>query len=125
FGRYQLRPEAGAKFLSAEEAARKPPSFLIDELSERLARGPARVRIVVQLAGEGDKTDDATEGWPDGRPTLKPGGLSITGTVADGDAAQRALAFDPLHLVDGIEASDDPLLEVRSAAYAISRRRRR
>src|SRR5262249_37665204 len=25
FGRYQLRPEAGAKFLSAEEAARKPP----------------------------------------------------------------------------------------------------
>jgi catalase len=27
--------------------------------------------------------------------------------------------------VDGIEASDDPLLEVRSAAYAVSRRRRK
>ena len=45
--------------------------------------------------------------------------------AADNDAAQRALAFDPLHLVDGIEPSDDPLLELRSAAYAVSRRRRK
>ena len=125
FGRYQLRPEAGAKFLGAEEAAKKPPNFLIDELGERLAKGPAKFRIVVQLAAEGDKVDDATEVWPDDRPTVELGVLSITGKVADNDAAQRALAFDPLHLVDGIEASDDPLLEVRSAAYAISRRRRK
>jgi catalase len=125
FGRYQIRPEAGAKFLTAEEAARKPPNFLIDELGERLARGPARFRIVVQLAAAGDKVDDATEVWPDDWPTVELGVLAITGKVADSDAAQRALAFDPLHLVDGIEASDDPLLEVRSAAYAISRRRRK
>jgi catalase len=125
FGRYQLRPEAGARFLTAEEAARKPPNFLIDELGARLASEPAKFRIVVQLAGEGDKVDDATEVWPDDRPVVELGVLSITGKVADNDAAQRALAFDPLHLVDGIEASDDPLLDVRSAAYAISRRRRR
>jgi catalase len=124
FGRYQLRPEAGAKFLEPEEAAKKPPNFLIDELKARLASGPAKFRIVVQLAGEGDKTDDATEVWPDDRPTVELGILSITGLVADNDAAQRALAFDPQHLVDGIEASDDPLLDVRSAVYAISRRRR-
>ena len=104
FGRYQLRPEAGSKFLTAEEAARKPPNFLIDELGERLARGPAKFRLVVQLAAEGDKVDDATEVWPDDRPTVELGVLSITGKVADNDAAQRALAFDPLHLVDGIEA---------------------
>ena len=55
-------------------------------------------------------------------PTACP--ANIPWTIATSDAAQRALAFDPLHLVDGIEASDDPLLEVRSAAYAISRRRR-
>jgi catalase len=125
FGRYQLRPEAGAEFLGAEEAAKRPPDFLIDELVQRLARGSAKFRIVVQLAGAGDKVDDATEVWPDDRPTVELGVLSLTGKVADNDAAQRALAFDPLHLVDGIEASDDPLLEVRSAAYAVSRRRRR
>src|SRR5262249_28172900 len=64
FGRYQLRPEAGAKSLTAEEAAGKPPNFLIDELAERLASGPVKFRIVVQLAGEGDKVDDATAVWP-------------------------------------------------------------
>jgi catalase len=125
FGRYQLRPEAGTRFLTADEVARKPPNFLIDELGERLASGPARFRLVVQLAGEGDKVDDATEVWPDDRPTVELGTVSITGKVADSATAQRALAFDPLNLVDGIEASDDPLLEVRTAAYAISRRRRR
>jgi catalase len=125
FGRYQLHPESGSKFLSAEEATKQPPNFLVDEISERLARGPVKFRLVVQLAAEGDKVDDATEVWPDDRPTVELGILSIAGKVADQDAAQRALAFDPLHLVDGIEASDDPLLELRSAAYAISRRRRR
>ena len=124
FGRYQLRPEAGTNFFTTDDAAKKPPNFLIDELGERLAKGPAKFRIVVQLAGEGDKVDDATEVWPDDRPTVELGILSITGKVADSDAAQRALAFDPLHLVDGIAASDDPLLEVRTAVYAISRRRR-
>ena len=125
FGRYQLWPEVGAKFLEPEEAAKKPPTFLIDELGERLARGPVRYRIVVQLAGERDKVNDATEVWPDDRPKVELGVLSITGKVADNDAAQRALAFDPLHLIDGIDASEDPLLDVRSAVYAISRRRRR
>jgi catalase len=125
FGRYQLRPEAGEKFLSADDAARKAPNFLIDELGERLASGPAKFRIVVQLASEGDKVDDATEVWPDDRPIVELGTLSLTSRVADNDAAQKALAFDPLNLVDGIEPSDDPLLVVRSSAYAISRRRRR
>jgi catalase len=125
FGRYQLRPEAGSKFLTAEEAARRPSNFLIDEIGERLASGPVKFRLVVQLVAEGDKVDDATEVWPDDRSTVELGVLSITGKVADNDAAQRALAFDPLHLVDGIEASDDPLLELRSAVYAVSRRRRR
>ena len=51
--------------------------------------------------------------------------MSVIKPVNDNDAAQRKLAFDPLNLVDGIEASDDPLLEARSAVYAISRRRRK
>jgi catalase len=124
-GRYQFRPEAGEKFLTAEEAAKKPANFLIDELGDRLVSGPAKFRLIVQLAAEGDPVDDATAVWPDDRPSVELGILSVTRRVADNDAAQRALAFDPLRLVDGIEASDDPLLEARSAAYAISRRRRR
>jgi catalase len=49
----------------------------------------------------------------------------VTSKVADSDAAQRTLGFDPLRLIDGIEVSDDPLLELRAAVYAVSRRRRK
>ena len=125
YGRYQLRPEAGSSFLSAEESSKKPPNFLIDELGDRLAKGPATFRLVVQLAAEGDPVDDATAVWPDDRPVVELGVLAVTGKVADSDAAQRALGYDPLRLVEGIEASDDPLLELRRAVYAVSRRRRK
>ena len=124
-GRYQFRPDAGSKFLTADEAAGKPANFLIDELGDRLAKGPAKFRLVVQLAAEGDPVDDATAVWPDDRPAVELGVLCVTGKVADNDAAQRALGFDPLRLVEGIEASDDPLLELRRAVYAVSRRRRK
>ncbi len=106
-------------------AARKPANFLIDELDERLAKGAVKFRLVVQLAAEGDPVDNATAVWPKDRPVVELGVLSLTRKVADNDSAQRALAFDPLRLVDGIEGSDDPLLEARSSAYAVSRRRRR
>jgi catalase len=125
YGRYQFRPDDGEKFLTAEDAAKKPANFLIDELGDRLAKGPAKFRLVVQLAAEGDPVNDATAVWPDARPTVELGVLSVIKPVPDNAAAQRALAFDPLRLVDGIDGSDDPLLEARSAAYAISRRRRK
>lgn len=124
-GRYQIRPEAAEKFLTDAEAKKKPANFLIDELGERLKSDPAKFRLVVQLAAEGDPVDDATAVWPDDRPVVELGVLTVTKTVADNNAAQKALAFDPLRLVDGIEGSDDPLLELRSAVYAISTRRRR
>jgi catalase len=125
YGRYQFRPDAGSKFLTADEAAGKPANFLIDELGDRLAKGPVRFRVIVQLAAEGDPFNDATAVWPDDRPVVELGVLAVTGKVADNDAAQRALGFDPLRLVDGIEASDDSLLELRRAVYAVSRRRRK
>ncbi len=125
YGRYQFRPDAGAKFLTADEAAGKPANYLIDELSDRLASGPATFRLVVQLAAEGDPVDDATAVWPDDRPVVELGVLSVSRKVADNDAAQRALGYDPLRLIEGIEASDDPLLELRSTVYAVSRRRRK
>jgi catalase len=125
YGRYQFRPEAGAQFLSDEDAAKQPANFLIDELHTRLSKGPVKFRLVVQLGAEGDPVNDATAVWPDDRPTVELGVLSINQPVRDNEAAQRGLAFDPTRLVDGIEASDDPILEARSSIYAVSRRHRR
>ena len=125
YGRYQFHPEAGVHFLQDEDAAKKHPNFLTDELIDRLSKGPVKFRLMVQLAAEGDRVNDATVVWPDDRPTIELGTLYITHPASDNNSAERALDYDPLRLVDGIDASDDPLLAARSAAYAASRRRRR
>ncbi|MBV8127177.1 MAG: catalase family peroxidase, partial [Planctomycetaceae bacterium] len=123
-GRYRIRPEAGEEHLDPAEAARRPGSFLFDELAQRLSRGAVRFRLLVQLAAEGDPVDDCSQPWPEERPQVELGTLSITAPVADSAAAERQLVFDPAKLVDGIELSDDQLPAVRSAVYAISYRRR-
>ncbi len=123
-GRYGIRPEAGEAHLDAAEAPRRPGNYLFDELAQRLSRGAVRFRLLVQLAAEGDPVDDGSQPWPEGRPQVELGTLSITSQVADSAAAERRLVFDPARLVDGIELSDDSLPAVRSAVYAVSYRRR-
>jgi catalase len=53
------------------------------------------------------------------------GTLTLTAPVADDVAEQKKIIFDPIPRVEGIEASADPLLELRAAIYLISGRRRR
>ena len=68
YGRYRVLPVAGNDYLGETEAAARSPDFLFDEMKERVAKEPVRLRIAVQLAEDGDVTDDATVGWPeDGR----------------------------------------------------------
>ena len=52
------------------------------------------------------------------------GVLTIDKAVADSAAAEKPLLFLPGQLTDGIEQSDDPLVDVRDGAYAVSFSRR-
>jgi catalase len=122
--RYRVRPEVGEEHLDAAEAARRPGGFLFEELAERLSRGPARFRLLVQLAAEGDPVDDGSQPWPEERRQVELGTIAVTSRLADSVAAERRLLFDPARLVDGIELSEDPLPLARSAVYAIAYRRR-
>ena len=123
-GRYRIRPEAGEEHLDAAEAARRPGNFLFEELRERLFRGPARFRLLVQLADDGDPIDDGSLPWPEGRRQVELGTIVVTAPLADSAAVERRLLFDPARLVDGIGLSEDPLPLARSAVYAIAYRRR-
>jgi catalase len=124
YGRYRIVPVAPVKYLDPAVAATRAPNYLFDALKDRIKRGPIQFRLTVQLASEGDPITDASQPWPDNRPQLELGLLSITGFVVNNDSAQRRLFFDPAHLVDGIEPSDDPLIRARSELYAISFQRR-
>ena len=125
FGRYRLVPQAGEALLAPDEAGKRSPSFLRDELEGRLRNGPVAFRLLLQLAGEGDPTDDVTALWPEGRPLVELGGLEVTSTSPTSAADEQRLIFDPTNRTDGIDLSADPILLARSAAYAISYDRRR
>jgi catalase len=125
YGRYRILPEAGNEHLDAAAVATKGLNYLFEELEERVAKEPVRFRVVVQLAEDGDTVDDVTVHWPEDRKLLDLGRLSFTEPVLDEAHEQKQIIFDPIPRVDGIDASDDPLLELRAAVYLLSGRRRR
>src|SRR5262245_17427838 len=81
FGRFRIVPEAEVKFLTSEVAATRPADFLAAEMSERLARGAVKFRVVVQLTEPGDEVAESTVQWPESRPQVEFGTLSITERV--------------------------------------------
>jgi len=83
------------------------------------------MRIAVQLAENGDVTGDSTAHWPAGRPEVDFGTVELISVLPNQEAEQRHIIFDPIPRVDGIDPSDDPLLEPRAAIYLMSGRRRR
>ncbi len=125
FGRFRLHPEAETEFLTPEQLATKTADFLAAEMSERLAKGPARFRVLVQLAEAGDDVTDSTALWPKSRPEVEFGTLAITKRVDELALERRKIIFDPVPRVDGIDSAGDPLTEVRSELYLLSGRRRR
>jgi catalase len=124
-GRYRILPEAGIEHLDDAAANAKDANYLFDELTARIATGPIRLQIQVQVADDTDVVDDATIHWPSDRRLIPFGSIVLTAKVADDEMQQERIIFDPIPRVDGIEPSDDPLLELRAAVYLLSGRRRR
>ena len=125
YGRYRVLPVAGNEYLHDARAAAKTPNFLSDEIAARLTREPVRFRVLVQLAQEGDVTDDSTVRWPESRQLITFGEIFLTAVAANNAAEQQRIIFDPIPRVEGIEASADPLFEPRANIYLMSGRRRR
>ena len=101
------------------------PDFLFDELGLRLAKGPVKLGIFVQLAEAADDVADASTTWPAGRAEIPFGTVTLTARVDDQEAERRKIIFDPVPRVDGIDSSGDPLTQVRADIYLLSGRRRR
>jgi catalase len=121
--RYIIASEKAVQ-LTADEAARKPPDFLVDDLPQRIAKRPVVFHLKAQLAAAGDQTNDPSKPWPDNREVVDLGVLTLDKPVADSLEVQKKLLFLPTRLTDGIELSDDRLPVIRAKAYALSFARR-
>ena len=85
-----------------------------------MSNGPVAFRLLLQLAGESDPTDDVDALWPADRPVIELGRLEVTRISPTSAADERRLVFDPTNVTDGIGLSADPFPPARSAAYSIS-----
>ena len=121
--RYQLQPAGGAQYLTKDKLAGAGPNYLIEEIKKRVSNGPVKFKYIAQIAEQGGKLDDPSIAWPDDRKTVELGVIEIDNAVADSDAAQRALLFIENAVPPGIEP-EDPMINIRSQAYAISFARR-
>jgi catalase len=124
-GRFRIRPEAGTEYLSNEAAAAKSPDFLFDEIGPRLAKGPVKLGVFVQMANPGDDVTNASVTWPEDRREIPFGTITLTARVDDQEPERRKIIFDPIPRIDGIDLSGDPLSELRAEVYLLSGRRRR
>jgi catalase len=124
FVRYRFLPAAGVETISGKEGRRRGRDYLRDDLVARLAQGPVRFALEVQIAAVEDDPDDPTAHWPEDRDTATVGTLEVTGLETERETGGDVVVFDPTRVVDGIELSNDPILLARSRAYSASVERR-
>jgi catalase len=120
--RWAMVPDAAYAPITDAQKAEK--NFLEADLNTRLDNGPLRWHLILTVGQPGDPTNDATQQWPDARQHIDAGTLVIERTTSQENGTCRDVNFDPTILPAGIQPSDDPLLAARSAAYALSYKRR-
>ena len=124
FVRFRWEPEAGIENLTSDEARERGANYLQEEILERLSQGEAAFRLMLVLAEPEDPVDDPTAAWPEGRETIVAGRVALTGQDMERERDGDILVFDPTRVVDGIELSNDAILQFRPLAYSESVTRR-
>jgi catalase len=120
--RWEWVPLDGDRRLGLREARSRGRDFLREGVRDRLARGPARFTLELQIAGAEDPVDDPSQRWPAERERVDAGTLEIVDL--DEATDENSLVFDPGRLIDGIELTDDAVLQFRPRAYSESVSRR-
>jgi catalase len=118
--RYTFVPEREEARLWPWQVRGRSRDYLQEEIRERLAAGPVRFALELQIAAPSDKVDDPSVQWPADRERVVAGTLELTGLDTERETGGDILVFDPGRVTDGIELSDDPVLQYRPAAYGDS-----
>ncbi len=124
FGKWVFEPAGGVEGLTDDEAKAKGPTFLFDELRQRVKDGKVAFNFNLELAQAGDNVDNATVPLPAGRKKVTLGTLKVTSVSEDGGGACLTITYNPMVMPKGIEASADPMLPARAAPYAVGLGRR-
>ncbi|QYJ70060.1 catalase family peroxidase [Shewanella sp. FJAT-51649] len=121
-GKWIFEPVAGTQALTPQALAQLDDDFLKPELLKRIQSQPAKWDLYIQLAEQGDDINNPTVLWPENRQRILVGQVVIDGKRDSDHQVQQCdrSIFNPLLLPKGIAASDDPILNARTAAYVES-----
>ena len=124
FGKWIFEPVGGVQGLTDDEAKAKGPSFLFDDLRQRVKDGKVAFNFNLELAQADDKIDNATVPLPEGRRKVGLGMLKVTSVAEDAGGECLTITYNPLVLPKGVEPSADPMIAARAAPYAVGLGRR-
>ncbi|NMN07355.1 MULTISPECIES: catalase [unclassified Novosphingobium] len=118
--RFHWIPVAGEQGQPPANLADKPVDILFEELTGRLAKESVAFDLQIELAEPGDPLDDATALWPEERRRVTIGRLTLMAPTDEAEIGDPMMNHDPSQLVDGIEPTDDPILQIRRGVYEAS-----
>lgn len=113
-------PVAGIQGQPPADLGQENTDVLYKELDERLTKEPVSFDLELELAEPGDPLNDATALWPEGRQRVAIGRLTLTGPITEQELNDKVMNHDPTTLTDGIEPTDDPILQIRRGVYEVS-----
>ncbi len=93
--------------------------FLLENMKANLASGGVSWDMVITLANEDDAIDNPSVLWTGDHARITVARLTVKAAMTESDGQCDEINYDPLVLTDGVEPSEDPLLEARSLIYAI------
>jgi catalase len=118
--RCHWEPVAGIRTRDVKELSSADAELLFDEFAASVARQPVEYDLVLEFAEPGDPIDDATAPWPEGRRREVVGRMRVVAPTTEAEIGDRVMNHDPTVLTDGIEATDDPILQIRRGIYEVS-----
>lgn len=91
--------------------------YLFRKLIDDIHGAPLHWRLMMTVAGAHDVINDPSQIWALNDQTIDAGTLTLNSIGSEDGGPCTSITFDPLVLPPGIQPSNDPILQVRSAAY--------
>ena len=119
-GRYRWEPEVVGSTQTKEELQAQPQDALFTELETRLDQNPVRFALYLSLAEPEDDINDVRTPWPEDRERVLLGHLALQRRTSEAELGNPIMIHDPTRLTDGIDVTDDPILNARRGIYEVS-----
>lgn len=118
--KYHWTPDDGVDGQSVEEQQKHPHDYLFQEMEQRIKREPVAYTMWIEIGEDGDPLDDPTALWPEGRRRVAVGRLELVAKTSLEEIGDPVMLHDPTRITDGIELTDDPIIEARRGVYDAS-----